>query len=111
MGINDADVNGVSTVEIRSPKLSVLPFYAFTGCDYGAQTLQQPNNGQSADRHALRTRRDERRHADVGHAELLPRRHAPPVRRSRSTSPGTNFTGVTDVGFFESGNATTVRHR
>ena len=28
---------------------SVLPFYAFTGCDYGAQTLQQPNNGQSAD--------------------------------------------------------------
>ena len=48
LGVNGNDVRGVSTVEIRSPKLSTLPFYAFTGCDYGPQTLQQPNNGNSA---------------------------------------------------------------
>ena len=41
-------MNGVSTVEIKSPKIRPLPFYAFNGCDYGPQTLQQPNNGQSA---------------------------------------------------------------
>ena len=48
MGFHSVDVNGVSTVEIQSPKMATLPFYAFSGCDYGPQTLQQPNNGQSA---------------------------------------------------------------
>jgi len=48
MGFHSTNVNGVSTVEIKSPKFSTLPFYAFDGCDYGPQTLQQPNNGQSA---------------------------------------------------------------
>ncbi len=47
MGFHSVDVNGVSTVEIQSPKMATLPFYAFSGCDYGPQTLQQPNNGQS----------------------------------------------------------------
>ena len=49
MGFSGTNVNGVSTVEIRSPKFGALPFYAFSGCDYGPQTLQQPNNGHSAD--------------------------------------------------------------
>ena len=48
MGFSGVDVNGVSTVEIRSPKFAALPFYAFSGCDYGPQTLQQPNNGHAA---------------------------------------------------------------
>ena len=48
LGFNNVNVVGQSTVEIQSPKFSALPFYAFNGCDYGPQTLQQPNNGHSA---------------------------------------------------------------
>ena len=48
LGFNSVNVVGQSTVEIRSPQFSALPFYAFNGCDYGPQTLQQPNNGHSA---------------------------------------------------------------
>jgi len=44
LGINDVDVVGVSTVEIQSPKMATLPFYAFSGCDYGPQTLQHPGH-------------------------------------------------------------------
>src|SRR4051812_10679348 len=49
MGFTGTNVYGVSTVEIKSPKFSALPFYAFSGCDYGPQTLQQPNNGHAAE--------------------------------------------------------------
>ena len=31
LGINDVNVVGVSTVEIQSPKMATLPFYAFSG--------------------------------------------------------------------------------
>ena len=49
IGFTGVDVYGSSTIEIKSPKMNTLPFYAFSGCDYGPQTLQQPNNGHSAD--------------------------------------------------------------
>ena len=63
MGFSGTNVNGVSTVEIRSPKFGALPFYAFSGCDYGPQTLQQPNNGHVRQTgHALRRPTRQRQH-------------------------------------------------
>lgn len=106
IGINSVDVFGQSTVEIKSPKMATLPFYAFTGCDYGPQTLQQPNNGNSAAPITLYLPND------TNNATLTS--VAPPFYPAGTATGtlqpidilGANFTGVTDVGFFESGNAT-----
>jgi Flp pilus assembly pilin Flp len=106
LGINDVNVNGVSTVEIKSPKFSALPFYAFTGCDYGPQTLQQPNNGQAASTVLLANATDTNVATNLS---ITPTAY--PVDNSPTLEPltinGTNLTGVTQVGFFESGNSTT----
>ena len=106
LGINNVNVAGQSTVEIRSPKMSTLPFYAFNGCDYGPQTLQQPNNGQSAST-VLLASPDDTNAATL--TTITPVSY--PVDNSPTLEPltinGSGFTGVTQIGFFESGNATT----
>jgi hypothetical protein len=104
MGFHGVDVNGVSTVEIRSPKLNTLPFYSFSGCDYGPQTLQQPNNGQTASTVNLYLPNDTN---NATLTSVSP--NAYPVETTGTvvepiTITGTNLTGVTQVGFFESGN-------
>lgn len=103
LGFNSTDVVGISTVEIRSPKFSALPFYAFNGCDYGQQTLQQPNNGQAATTVMLYLPNDSN---NATLTSVSP--NAYPVDNSPTPEPitiaGTNLTGVTQVGFFESGN-------
>ena len=108
IGASGNDVHGVSTVEIRSPKFSTLPFYAFTGCDYGPQTLQQPNNGNSADPIMLFAPTD----TNAGRLTSVT-----PNAYPAGTLPGTlqpidvvlsapaTLTGITEVGFFETGNA------
>jgi hypothetical protein len=112
MGIDGVDVNGVSTVEIRSPKMATLPFYAFSGCDYGPQTLQQPNNGQSASTVNLYAP-TEPQPANTNNALLTSvTPNSYPVETSGTvlepiTIAGTNLTGVTQIGFFESGNVGT----
>lgn len=110
LGFTDVDVRGEATVEIKTPLMAGLPFYAFTGCDYGNQTISQPNNGQAADTILL------------SHAgETNPARlttlavydgASPPVVPSNAVGPqdvltinaeaGT-LTGVTAIGFFLSG--------
>jgi hypothetical protein len=110
IGINGVNVQGVSTIEIKSPKMSTLPFYAFTGCDYGPQTLQQPNNGQSAALIMLYAP-NEPSPANSNTATLtsVTPNFYPAGTASGTLQPvdiaGTNLTGVTEVGFFESGNA------
>jgi hypothetical protein len=110
MGFHSVNVNGVSTVEIRSPKMRTLPFYGFSGCDYGPQTLQQPNNGQSASTVNL-ANSDQPSPASQNTATLTsvsPPSY--PVDNTPTPEPitliGTNLTGVQQIGFFESGNAT-----
>ncbi|NLP82132.1 hypothetical protein, partial [Acinetobacter baumannii] len=107
MGVNGNDVQGVSTVEIKSPKFSTLPFYAYTGCDYGPQTLQQPNNGQSANQILLFAPTETN---DATLTSVTPN-YYPAGTLAGTPQPidiaGTNLSGVTDVGFFESGNAVT----
>jgi hypothetical protein len=107
MGFHGVDVNGVSTVEIRSPKMATLPFYAFSGCDYGPQTLQQPNNGQSASTVNLYLPNDTN---NATLTSVTPDSY--PVESTGTvtepiTIAGTNLTGVTQIGFFESGNVGT----
>jgi len=105
MGFHSTNVAGVSTIEIKSPKFSALPFYAFSGCDYGPQTLQQPNNGHSAAQVMLYAP------TDTNNAVLT---SISPISYPVDTTGsqveplvinGSNLTGVTQVGFFEPGNA------
>jgi hypothetical protein len=49
MGFDNVDVAGQATVEIETPLINTLPLYAFSGCDYGSQTIAQPTNGHSSD--------------------------------------------------------------
>ena len=55
MGFNSTQVAAAATAEIKSPVLDTLPFYAFTGCDYGQQTISEPNNGHHAELSCSRT--------------------------------------------------------
>jgi hypothetical protein len=107
LGFNSTNVVGMSTVEIRSPKFSALPFYAFSGCDYGPQTLQQPNNGQNANAVMLYLPND---NASATLTSITPTSY-PVDTTGTVVEPlvinGSNFTssgGVQKVGFFESGN-------
>jgi len=104
LGINSTNVVGQSTIEIRSPKFSALPFYAFSGCDYGPQTLQQPNNGHSSDPVLLYLPNDQN---NATLTSINPVYY--PVDTTGTvveplTITGSNLTGVTKIGFFESGN-------
>jgi hypothetical protein len=109
MGFHSTNVAGVSTVEIKSPKFSALPFYAFDGCDYGPQTLQQPNGGQSAQQVMLANPSDPTPNsANRANLTIVTPNAYPAGTLTGTMQPiditGTNMTGVTDVGFFESGN-------
>ena len=106
IGFSNVKVVSQSTIEIRSPNVSALPFYAFSGCDYGPQTLQQPNNGHAADSVTLALD-GQPAPASANTAVLTsvsPTSY--PVDTSSTLEPititGTNLTGVTEVGFFES---------
>jgi hypothetical protein len=112
-GFLSVSVTGVSTVEIQSPKFNALPFYAFSGCDYGPQTLQQPNNGQTASTVMLANATDP---IPVTANTAILTSVVPatyPVDNSPTLEPidinvqsGTLNGTVTQIGFFESGNAT-----
>lgn len=47
LGFNSVDVAGQATVEIETPLLKTLPFYAKDACSYGNQSVAQPTNGNS----------------------------------------------------------------
>jgi hypothetical protein len=110
MGFHDVNVNGVSTVEIQSPKMATLPFYAFSGCDYGPQTLQQPNNGQSASTANLANPTDPSpANTNTTKITSISPTSYPVDPTNQFVEPlvlnMTNVNGtITDVGFFESGN-------
>ena len=47
-GHDSLNLQTKATVAIKSANISTLPFYAYTGCDYGPQTISEPNNGHAA---------------------------------------------------------------
>lgn len=48
LGSDRTQVDARATAAIRSPAVRSVPFYAFVGCDWGRQTIAQPNNGHAA---------------------------------------------------------------
>lgn len=107
MGQSNVDVSSLATVQIRSPLFSSLPFYAFTGCDFGSQTIAQPTNGHASG--LLFAHPDESNPAALTSLATSPA--STPVQVPLNVvSPndslvinGTSLTGVTKIGFFESG--------
>jgi len=108
MGFSSVDVGSVATVQVGSQGIATLPLYAFTGCDFGAQTIAQPNNGHAA--------------ADVllSHPSEMNLSSLTSLVTNPATSPaqvpldvaapndslvinGSALVGITKVGFFESG--------
>ncbi len=103
MGYSHTNVAALATVEIRSPKIDELPFYAATGCDYGQQTISQPSNGTGGGS----TTRYLAFGSDTNAAGMLalnPAQIALDDTKSNLVINGSNFTNVTQVGFFENGN-------
>jgi hypothetical protein len=108
LGFSSVDVGSVATVQVGSQSIATLPLYAFSGCDFGAQTIAQPNNGHAA--------------ADVllSHGGETNASGITSLATNPATTPaqvpldvaapndslvinGSSFTGITKVGFFESG--------
>ncbi len=109
MGFNSTQVAAAATAEIKSPVLDTLPFYAFTGCDYGQQTISEPNNGHAPDA-VLLSHPTESNAASLTTLTTSPASNPVKVPLNSTTTSltisGTGLSAVTAVGFFESGNAT-----
>ena len=107
-GVTDIDVRGEATVEIKTPLQKTLPLYAHSGCDYGAQTIKQPTNGQSSDGVTLANAADNNGHIELTSIGVNPVSTAqPPTVTLNSattvlTINGVNLNKVTQVGFFRS---------
>ena len=108
IGYNSVNVVETSTVSIFSQTLNrTLPYYSALGCSYGTQTIAQPSNGTSASSINLANNSDNG--AQTITSVVTTPASNPATVDYPVTSPtpivinGTGFTGVTQVGFFESG--------
>ncbi|GAB2753536.1 hypothetical protein GCM10027020_01910 [Nocardioides salsibiostraticola] len=105
MGFDSAAVTGSATAAVSSPSVRSVPFYAFTGCDYGRQTIAQPNNGH-ANGGPLLSHAGEVNFSVLSGVSTFPATTPPTVALGSDSSleiAGLNLLLVTDVGFFESG--------
>jgi len=109
LGFDDTIVSAKATAAIKSPRVSSVPLYAFTGCDYGRQTIAQPNNGH-ADNELQLQHPDDTNAATLTSmtAEGLPAAASiaiptPVPHPTPLTIYGSNLANVTAVGFFEPG--------
>lgn len=112
VGSSHVGVSRSATVQVMSPAIKSLPFYAFTGCDYGLQTIAQPTNGHSADIVMLSHDGESTVDPLTGVttdpasdpvAPTVPLHVAPPNDIVTITSSVNGLTGVSQVGFFLSG--------
>ncbi|MEP6666144.1 MAG: pilus assembly protein TadG-related protein [Nocardioidaceae bacterium] len=101
MGFTDTHLATRATVAIKSAKIPVLPFYAYSGCDYGPQTISEPNNGHAASS-VLLSHPTETNAATL--TTISPVTVTPGDTTSSLVINGTGLGSVTQVGFFESGN-------
>lgn len=108
MGFDSVNVAGRATVEIKTPLMKTLPFYAYNGCDYGPQTIAQPSNGHAASG-VLLSHGSDNFSATLTSLATNPTSSPPqvPVNVADPNDSliinGTNLTGIEKVGFFESG--------
>lgn len=105
IGAHGAKVATTATVQISSPVVRSLPLYAFTGCDYGAQTIAEPTNGHAAQIVQLASPTDTNT-AVLTSLVTNPATNPAQVPEDVASSlsiVGTGLGPVNAVGFFESG--------
>jgi hypothetical protein len=107
IGANSTTVASTATVEIDTPLYSTLPFYGYTGCDYGSQTIANPTNGQSTNGVLLYGDSAPYNLATETDLQTNPLT-APVVVPLDDTThdlvlTGSGFLGATAIGFYESG--------
>lgn len=108
MGNSTGRVATHASVQVSSPMIRSLPLYAYTGCDYGGQTIAQPTNGHAATGIQL-SHGSETNTASVSSLVTDPATNPAQVALD-AASPhdslvikGTGLDAVTQIGFFESG--------
>lgn len=109
MGFDRVTVDATATAEIKSPALKSLPLYAFTGCDYGRQTISQPSNGHTSGGVTL-SHGSESNAATISSIATQPASTPPTIPLPAPDPAPLTITGqrlgtVTKVGFFEPGSA------
>lgn len=105
IGSRGAKVATSATVQVESPVVRSLPLYAFTGCDYGAQTIAEPTNGHAAQIVQLASPTDSNA-ASLSSLVTNPATNPAQVPEDVASSlsiVGTGLTAVNAIGFFESG--------
>jgi hypothetical protein len=107
LGFDGTSVSGQAVTEIRSPMVKSVPLYAHSGCDFGGQTIAQPNHGHSVSGVELHAGSDTNA-ADLTSLVTSPVTTPPAIAYpAPDPSPlvinGTGLGSVTHVGFFESG--------
>lgn len=108
LGFNNVNVEGVSTVEIKTPTMKTLPMYISQTCRWGQQTIAQPTNGHSSDGVNLASPNDNNTYIVESALSTNPASTAsPPLVQmapavTSITVTGTNLDQVTQIGFFES---------
>lgn len=112
LDVSGVVVSGQATVEIKTQLQKALPLYAFTGCDYGLQTIAQPTNGHSSDGVTLAFPND--KNTKIGFTLLgvdpisiaQPPAVAQGATLAKVVITGTDLDTVTKVGFFRSSSPT-----
>lgn len=116
LGFQSVDVNGVATVQIKSPLMKTLPFYAKDGCSWGNQSIAQPPPGGAA---GLFLFADTQTNAarlttlvtnpvtDPADPATIPLNATAPSNQLVINAESGTLAGVTKVGFFQSGTLST----
>lgn len=109
LGFNSVEVDGVATVEIKTPLQETLPMYISASCAWGQQTIAQPTNGHSSNGVNLALSSANNTYINEGTSLTTnPASTAtPPLVQLNSsnttiTLTGTNLDKVTKLGFFRS---------
>ena len=112
VGSDSTTVQRAASAQVKSPVIRSLPFYAFTGCDLGGQTIAQPANGHAADE--LNLAYPAQTNAATLTGLVTSPATDPPSVPVGVTDPGdvitvngSNLGSVDAVGFFQSGIAST----
>lgn len=97
-----------ASVQVSSPTIRSLPLYAYSGCDYGGQTIAQPANGHASTGIQL-AHPEDTNDAVLGSLVTDPATDPAVIPQGATagedslTIKGSGLGPVTKVGFFESG--------
>jgi hypothetical protein len=113
LGFQNVDVNGVATVQIKSPLMKTLPFYAKDTCSWGNQSIAQPPPGGAgglflfADGQTNTARLTNLVTNPSVSPPTVPLNATAPSNQLVINAESGTLAGVTKVGFFQSGTLST----